>query len=490
VSSVLAREPTQLAPTVQIPRVPEETLMPDRALRWGRREATRLIAHAGRMAVVWLSVLIPYASQRPLTLAGILTISVVAAIWVAALNRSFAAGYRTVGVALPAALGSCTGLVAVAALDPWLPGLQLGPWVLLAIAVGVLTFAGIWEWCVRQTSVFRRRVLFVGTTELAETLAQELGPADASPFELVGRIEDGEFSSAGDRHCVGGLTELATIVDAQRPDLVVLADERTYAAAVDRLLDAGSTGLRVVGLSTFFEYAFGRVPLQHVTPAWFMAVLHLHQRAYSRWSKRTFDIVLACAGFVVSLPILPVIALLVLRTKGPALYRQTRIGEGGREFTLYKFRTMTCDAEEPGRARWAADHDGRVTTVGKFLRRTHLDELPQLWNVFKGDMSIVGPRPERPEFVAMLEAAVPFWTRRLLVKPGITGWAQVRCGYAADCARTAEKLSYDLWYIRHRRLSIDVAICVRTIGLVLGALLPSRSAQPTRSAPLEQRAEP
>jgi exopolysaccharide biosynthesis polyprenyl glycosylphosphotransferase len=436
------------------------------------------------VAVVWLSVFIPYASQRPLTVAGILAISFVAAIWVAALNRSFAAGYRAIGVGLPATIGSCTGLVAVAALDPWLPGFQLGPWVLLATAVGVLASAGTWEWCVQQTSVFRRRVLFVGTSELAETLVQELGRAGASRFKVVASVEEGDPATATESQGFGGLAELTTIVEAQHPDLVVLADEKTYAAAVDRLLDTADTGLRVVGLSTFFEYVFGRVPLQHVTPAWFMAVLHLHQRAYSRWSKRTFDVILACIGFLVALPLLPVLALLVLRTKGPVLYRQTRMGEGGREFTVYKFRTMVCDAEEPSQARWADEHDRRVTTLGRFLRRTHLDELPQLWNVIKGDMSIVGPRPERPEFVAMLEAAVPFWTRRLLVKPGITGWAQVRCGYAADCASTAEKLSYDLWYIRHRRLSIDIAICVRTIGIVLGSMLPRGSAK--RSAPLKQ----
>ena len=486
-SSVLTREPAEFASTV-LPGV-EEAFVRDRAFRWDRRKATTLIAHAGRVAVVWLAVLIPYASQRQLTLSGVLAISVVAAIWAGALNRAFAAGYRTIGVGLPAAIGSCTGLVAVAALDPWLPGLQLGAWVLLGTAVGLFASAGAWEWSVQQTSAFRRRVLFVGTTDLADAVAEELGRDGASRFSLVGRVEERPHASGMESQCFGGLAELATVVEAQRPDLVVLADEKTYAAAVDRLLEARDTGIRVVGLSTFFEYALGRVPLQHVTPAWFMAVLHLHQRVYSRWSKRTFDLAFTLVALLVTLPLLPVIALIVSRTKGPVLYRQTRIGEGGREFTLYKFRTMRCDAEEAGQARWAAPHDERATTVGRFLRRTHLDELPQLWNVIKGEMSIVGPRPERPDFVAMLEAAVPFWTRRLLVKPGLTGWAQVRSGYAADCVGTAEKLSYDLWYIRHRRLSIDVAICVRTIWVVLGSLLPFRSAKPTRTAPLEQRAD-
>jgi len=173
------------------------------------------------------------------------------------------------------------------------------------------------------------------------------------------------------------------------------------------------------------------------------------------------------------LPLLPLIAFLVRWTPGPIIYRQTRLGEGGRPFTIYKFRTMVVDAEASGQPEWATEGDKRVTPVGRVLRRAHLDEIPQLWNVLKGDMSIVGPRPERPEFVAMLEKEMPFWSRRLLIKPGVTGWAQVRSGYSADCASCADKLSYDLWYIRHRTLAVDLAVCVRTASLMVSSLFPS-----------------
>ena len=156
------------------------------------------------------------------------------------------------------------------------------------------------------------------------------------------------------------------------------------------------------------------------------------------------------------------------------IYRQTRLGEGGRPFTVYKFRTMVCDAEAPDQPQWATECDQRATPIGRFLRRTHLDEIPQLWNVLKGDMSMVGPRPERPEFVAMLEASTPFWSRRLLIKPGVTGWAQICSGYAADCQASADKLSYDLWYIRHRNLAVDVAVCLRTACLLLSSLVQRR----------------
>ena len=166
-----------------------------------------------------------------------------------------------------------------------------------------------------------------------------------------------------------------------------------------------------------------------------------------------------------------VIALLLRLTSGPVIYRQTRIGEGGKLFTMYKFRTMRVDAEA-GRPAFACARDPRVTRVGRVLRTTHLDELPQLWDVLKGDMSIVGPRPERPEFAPMLEEAVPYFNRRLLVKPGVTGWAQLRCDYASDAEGAATKLSYDLWYLRHRNLLVDVAICAKTFTSVI--LRPGR----------------
>src|SRR5262249_17381322 len=157
-------------------------------------------------------------------------------------------------------------------------------------------------------------------------------------------------------------------------------------------------------------------------------------------------------------PILPILALLVRHTPGPVIYRQLRMGEGGEIFTMYKFRTMRQDAEAVGEAIWASEEDPRITRIGRVMRKTRLQQLPQPWNVLRGDMSIVGPRPERPEFVEELQQTVPFWARRHLVKPGITGWAQVCRGYTSDAEGTSEKLSFDLWYLRHRSLVIDLAV--------------------------------
>jgi lipopolysaccharide/colanic/teichoic acid biosynthesis glycosyltransferase len=221
-----------------------------------------------------------------------------------------------------------------------------------------------------------------------------------------------------------------------------------------------------------------------MTPMWFLSLLHVRQRLYRRPAKRLFDLVGASVGLLCTAPLFPILALLIKRTPGPVIYRQTRVGEGGRRFTIYKFRSMGVTAERPGEPVYASARDPRVTPIGRFLRRSHLDELPQLWNVLKGDMSIVGPRPERPEFISMLEREVPYWSRRLLMRPGMTGWAQVRCGYASDCATSAEKLSFDFWYMRHNNLAVDLAVCIRTLALML-EFLDLRRLRPRQRAASE-----
>jgi exopolysaccharide biosynthesis polyprenyl glycosylphosphotransferase len=310
-------------------------------------------------------------------------------------------------------------------------------------------------------------VLVVGTNGSAADLVAELGDG-RSPFELLGLVGDDHADAAdGALAELGPMDELSRIIEAQKPDIVLLADDRASAMAVDPLLDVAPIGFRVVNASHFVEHALGRVPLRHLTPAWFMSMLHLRQKPYTRVAKRAFDLILATVAAVLALLLLPFLAALVRTTRGPILYRQTRVGEGGKRFTMLKLRTMRVDAEHAGVPSFTQVGDARVTRAGRLLRPTHLDELPQVWNVLKGEMSIVGPRPERPEFVDLLEETVPFWTRRLLVKPGITGWAQLRCGYAFDAQSAAEKLSYDLWYLRNRNVIVDLAICAKTVSALL-----------------------
>jgi exopolysaccharide biosynthesis polyprenyl glycosylphosphotransferase len=426
----------------------------------------RWVAAAGRVVLVWVPcyTLMGYRfgpSATALAAATLLT-----AVWLVSLRSAFAAVHFTLGAAVRTAVGTTTGIVGVSAIALWVPGLGMSSTTILALALSVFTLTTIWE-SVAQRVVGKRRVLVVGTSSCAEAVADAISFEGHAPFTVVGAVDDEPEDSAR----LGSVAELSRIIDEQRPDLIVLTDGESSAKALDRLLDAPTPGLKIVAHAHFFDHAFGRIPLADLKPTWFMSIFHLWQRPYTRFAKRTFDIVCASIILLIAAPLMLVIVGLVRLTSGPIIYRQTRVGEGGRQFTMFKFRTMRANAEAPGPA-FAQRHDPRVTGPGRALRRTHLDELPQLWNVFKGDMSIVGPRPERPEFIPTLEEAVPFFTRRLLVKPGITGWAQLRRDYASDTDGAADKLSYDLWYLRHRNLLVDLAICAKTFSSIL--LRPGR----------------
>jgi exopolysaccharide biosynthesis polyprenyl glycosylphosphotransferase len=397
--------------------------------------------------------------------------ALITALWLVALY-AIAPATRLIkpalGFAGQAVLGSLAGLVAVSGLSLWAPWVNLSPARVLAMAVTVLAFSIGWEAVAARSTASRQRVLVVGAADGGAELVDDIALARDCPFEVIGFVDDGWTSArVGGVPRFGGLDDLPWVLDVQRPDLVVLAVSRNRPEAFASLVAGAETGFELLGLAEFHEQAFGRVPIQHLTPAWFMSVLHFYRRPYTRFSKRAFDVLVASFGLLVTAPLLPLVYVLVKRTPGPAIFRQTRLGEGGKHFTMLKFRTMRADAEAAGRPVWAEERDPRITTAGRFLRKTRLDELPQLWNVLRGDMSIVGPRPERPEFLEYLQRAVPFWMRRHMVKPGITGWAQVRRGYTSDADGTAQKLSYDLWYLRHRSLIVDLAICTRTASVLL-----------------------
>jgi exopolysaccharide biosynthesis polyprenyl glycosylphosphotransferase len=427
------------------------------------RNRVSWIVLGGRGLLILLPVYFLIAQSAP-TLDALLAASAVSAVWLLALRAALSA-YFTLGPPVGSAVGTATGLVVVSAFDFWVPGIELGAGRLAQAALAVFALSAAWEHAVR--SIAKRRVLVVGTGGCASEVLAELRRGGRAPFTMLGLVGEGRDAPARDVPRLGSFDELPQIVETERPDIVILTDERVSSWAVDPLLGLAPMGFRVVGVSHFVEHALGRVPLRHLTPAWFMSMLHLRQKPYTRLAKRVFDLAVSSLGLLLVAPLFPFLVLLVRTTPGPVIYRQTRLGEGGRHFTILKLRTMRVDAEEAGSPRFAEERDSRVTSIGHFLRQTHLDELPQLWNVLRGEMSVVGPRPERPEFVDLLERTVPFWTRRLLVKPGITGWAQLRCGYASDSASAAEKLSYDLWYLRNRDVVVDLAICAKTVSALL-----------------------
>jgi exopolysaccharide biosynthesis polyprenyl glycosylphosphotransferase len=425
-----------------------------RALRVGRRTAAYL-ATAGRYGVVWLPAYALLTHRAPSLTHAVALGTLIAVVWFVALHQSFEAGRLTLlamGPGPAAAMGTATGAVAVSALGVWIH-LYLSGAVLLEMAGAVFLLSWAWEGLVHRSLAGCRRVLVVGEEDGGAELARELATRHEAPFELVALVHHDH------------LEDIGALIVRHRPEIVVLASVEARPDAFERLLDVAGAGFKVVGVSEFYEHAFGRVPVQTLRPLWFMNVLHLYHRSYTRFAKRAFDIAVAAAALALTWWLFPILWLAVRRTPGPVIFRQTRLGEGGRPFTIYKFRTMRADAEAAG-AVWAAHDDPRVTATGRVMRKLRLDELPQLVNVLRGEMSIVGPRPERPEFLEQLRDTVPFWTRRHLVKPGITGWAQVRRGYTADAEGTADKLSYDLWYLRHRSLAIDLAVCVKTFTTI------------------------
>jgi exopolysaccharide biosynthesis polyprenyl glycosylphosphotransferase len=422
----------------------------------------RWIAAAGRWLLVWLPCQTLTTYRFGPTAMAFGASVLLAIVWLVCLRSAFAAVHFTLGVPVRCAVGTATGLVGVSAVALWVPGLGMSTATLLALAASVFALISLWE-AIVQRLVGRRRLLVVGPSEKADAVAEAVAFDGHSRFTVLGAVNEGPDHP----YRLGSVARLTNIVELTRPDLIVLGDGSASSAAIDRLLTTSSRDFKVVGLAHFFDYAFGRVPIDELTPTWFMSILHVWQRPYTRLAKRTFDVVCASFALVLLAPLMVVIATLVRLTRGPVLYRQTRVGEGGRPFTICKFRTMRPDAEAPGEAAYAAENDPRVTPVGRVLRMLHLDELPQLWVVLRGDMSIVGPRPERPEFIPMLEDAVPFFTRRLLVKPGITGWAQLRREYTSDAEGAADKLSYDLWYVRHRNVVVDLAICAKTFFSLL-----------------------
>jgi sugar transferase (PEP-CTERM system associated) len=268
---------------------------------------------------------------------------------------------------------------------------------------------------------------------------------------------------------LGKTQDLLNIVDELQPDLVLVSlRDMRGAFPADDLLQCRLRGIRVEDWPSFYEKQTGRVLVTGLRPSWLIFSDGFVKTRMTQNVKRALDVLLALIGLPLAAPLMAVVAAAIkLDSRGPVLYRQERVGQGGRIFVLNKFRSMRSDAERQSGAVWAVSDDPRVTRVGRILRKTRLDELPQLINVLVGDMSFIGPRPERPEFIQMLQRKVPLYMERLSVKPGITGWAQVRLHYGASVEDALEKLQYDLYYIKNLSLFLDLVILVSTVQVVL-----------------------
>jgi exopolysaccharide biosynthesis polyprenyl glycosylphosphotransferase len=243
--------------------------------------------------------------------------------------------------------------------------------------------------------------------------------------------------------------------------------ERRGELPVDALLSLRLLGVEIEEVSSLLERLTGKLQVQGLRPSSLLFCEGFNMKRSLRITQQIASVLVAFLILLLFLPAFPVVVLLVwLSSPGPVFFSQTRVGVGGKHFQVYKFRTMFTDAESRG-ARWATKNDPRVTKVGAFLRKTRIDEIPQLWNVLRGDMSFVGPRPERPEFTSWLEQEIPFYYLRHMIRPGLTGWAQVRYGYGATLEESQEKLAYDLYYLKHKSLGLDLLIMFETIKTIV-----------------------
>jgi sugar transferase (PEP-CTERM system associated) len=263
---------------------------------------------------------------------------------------------------------------------------------------------------------------------------------------------------------------LPQIADKYNVEEIIIAirDRRGGGLPVDELLECKLMGVKVSELSTFFERETGQLQLESLNASWIILSEGFRVGLGRDIVKRAFDIVASLSLLLLTFPVMVIAALAILLESGtPILYRQEREGQTGRVFPVLKFRSMRTDAEKDGKPQWAAKNDDRTTRVGRFIRKVRIDELPQIFNVLKGDMSFVGPRPERPFFVEKLAKEIPYYNVRHTVKPGITGWAQIRCSYGASVEDSIEKLQYDLYYVKNHSLFLDLLILFQTAQVVL-----------------------
>ena len=317
----------------------------------------------------------------------------------------------------------------------------------------------------------RLRVLVLGAGKTATLIKDTVKNGELDGVNIVGYVPlAGDQETEKEHDLVIPSESLIKYVEEKDIDEIVLAaDDRRKGFPVQDLLDCKMSGISVLDLLSFFERETGKIRLDILHPSWLFLSDGFHESTFRRAWKRSFDIIVVLLLLPVVLPIMALVTIVILvdsRGRGPVLYSQTRVSANGKLFQIHKFRSMVENAEHDGVARWAAENDLRITRVGSILRKYRFDELPQLFNVLKGDMSFVGPRPERPEFVEQLARTVPYYNERHRVKPGLSGWAQIRYPYGASEDDCQEKLQYDLYYVKNYSIFLDAFVILQTVEVV------------------------
>ena len=354
-----------------------------------------------------------------------------------------------------------------------IPDVQTGRGVFaLALAFGmsfILAWRVVLRWILRSEG-FAERVMIVGSDKKAIDIAREILARKHLGYRVVGFLDDDpalQGVSLINPRVIGTTAQACNLALQHGVTRVVVAAMERGHLSMDALLECKTNGIRVQEGYSYYEQLTGKIMVEGLRKSWLIFSDGFVVSRGTLFAKRLLDVLAASIGLIAALPFMLLVALAVrLDSSGPVFFRQERVGRGGRPFTLWKFRSMRTDAEAGG-ARWAVAGDPRVTRVGRFIRKTRLDELPQLWNVLVGDMSLVGPRPERRMFVDQLKEQCPWYEQRLVVRPGLTGWAQVKAPYASTFEESIEKLKLDLYYIKNLSLFLDISILLSTARIVL-----------------------
>ena len=327
---------------------------------------------------------------------------------------------------------------------------------------------------VTDPSVFKRRILVLGTGKRASTITELRRKSDQFGFTILGFVHLRGESDVIDKEKILNLDmTLIDYVDRNDVDEIVVAiEDRRKNIPMRELLECKMHGVDVIDVVTFFERETGKIRLDQLHPSWLLFSDGFNQGGMREFTKRSFDLVISMCLLLATWPLMLLTVIAIWLESGctfgvPVFFKQVRVGEGGRPFQVLKFRSMIVDAEKSGKAQWATKNDSRITRVGKLIRKIRVDELPQIFNVLRGDMSFVGPRPERPEFVVILSEKIGYYAERHHVKPGITGWAQLLYPYGSSENDAMEKLQYDLYYVKNHSIFLDFLIMLQTAEVVL-----------------------
>ena len=383
---------------------------------------------------------------------------------------------RELSIRLVQALGAAAIILALVYF--FLPRAIIGTGTFLISICIVILLIVSWRFCytlVLDRGIFNEKIVLIGSSDLADEIQAEINDKKDCGYTLSAIVTGSDdavgFAKSNTPAVIfqknyENLCKLAESLGVKK--IIIALKERRNALPVNELLKCRIEGIEVIDGVTFFEMLTGKLIVQTINPGWLIFSEGFQKSRTRRFIKRTLDLILSFVLLLIFLPVILVIAILIkIDSKGPVIFSQDREGEKKKTYRIHKFRSMVEDAENSSGPVWTQDDDARVTRVGKIIRKFRLDELPQLWNVLKGEMSFVGPRPERPVFVEELEKIIPYFGVRSSVKPGITGWAQICYGYADSVEDVIEKLNYDLFYIKNMSILMDLMIVLRTIKIVL-----------------------